>query len=264
MRGNALRNFVRGHAVTARPLGELRVTRMLRDPRANDLRRCVALVRPGTMFIDVGASVGDFSLAANRRIGRDGMVLAFEANPEVYQDLVMSTLSARVTALNLAASDRSGWATLQVPHDAHGTTMRARSSLEQHSASSHYSTYRVRTVRIDDLVSDKPIVSAIKIDVEGHELAVLRGAEETLESHRPALVVEIEARHLVGHDISDVVRWLTARGYVAHALDGDRLVPWQDFDVTRDQTQWLREDGPRGVMAGAPYVNNFLFSPGPQ
>ena len=245
MRRQAIRRFVRAHRITARMLGELRVERMIRNARASDLRRCMELVRKGSVFIDVGASVGDFCLAACRRIGPSGLVLALEANPAVYQELVMSTRGARVAALNLAASDHSGWATLQVPVDRNGSPMAARSSLEHRADDASMPCVRVRTVRLDDLVSASPAVSAIKIDVEGHELKVLKGTEETLARDRPALVVEIEARHLVDHEMDDVIEWMSSRGYDAHGLDGADVIPWSDFDVFENQTRWLSPEAPR-------------------
>lgn len=257
-----VRRFVRGHRLTARMLGELRVERMMRAAGASDLHRCMELVREGSMFIDVGANVGDFSLAACRKLGHTGMVLALEANPTVYQELIMSTCGARVAALNLAASDHSGWATLDVPVDPRGSAMPALSSLERRSDHEHLSHFQVRTVRIDDLVSATPRVSAMKIDVEGHELAVLQGAVETLARDRPSLIVEIEARHLVDHTMHDVIGWMASQGYEAFGLDGEALMPWSEFDLHENQTRWLTTgDGPSCVMAGAPYINNFLLVP---
>jgi FkbM family methyltransferase len=59
----------------------------------------------------------------------------------------------------------------------------------------------------------------IKIDVEGAELGVLQGAEQVIAKFRPALLVEIEARHTARYDYGpqDVADWLARRGYTMYA-----------------------------------------------
>lgn len=83
---------------------------------------------------------------------------------------------------------------------------------------------RVRVESLDGLCASAGIerVDFIKGDVEGAELALLHGAEQTIESHRPALLLEIEARHTrrYGHEPEDVTAWLSARGYRMYALRG--------------------------------------------
>lgn len=212
------------------------------------------------MFIDVGANVGTYSLAARRVVGRSGTVLALEANPVVFRELVTSVRSAGVTCLNLAASNQSGWATLSVPTDANGIAETQLASLEARNSAGENLTMLTRTTRIDDLVPWGASVSVIKIDVEGHELAVLEGATETLNTSRPALVVEIEARHLVGVLLEEVVGWVRARGYDAFGIASVGLIPWARYDVFEHQTRWLAsQDGLTTIQRPAEYVNNFLF-----
>jgi hypothetical protein len=83
----------------------------------------------------------------------------------------------------------------------------------------------------------------VKIDVEGGELDVLRGGEHAVESFRPTLLVEIEARHITRyqHSPDDVLNWLTQRGYAMYI--------WRDG--------WQRSTGLCG------HVNNYLFRPNP-
>ncbi|MEV6878398.1 FkbM family methyltransferase [Amycolatopsis sp. NPDC051128] len=59
----------------------------------------------------------------------------------------------------------------------------------------------------------------VKIDVEGGELHVLQGGQQTIETFRPTMLIEIEARHTARYEYSpdDVVDWLTRRGYTMHA-----------------------------------------------
>ena len=69
-------------------------------------------------------------------------------------------------------------------------------------------------------------VSLIKIDLEGHELEVIRGMIETLEKHKPGLVVEIEVRHVGGVDhMADAVTLLCSFGYRCYGIHGRKLIP---------------------------------------
>ena len=96
-------------------------------------------------------------------------------------------------------------------------------------------------------------VDAIKIDVEGAELDVLRGATATLERAHPLLLVEIEQRHHAG-SIAAVFAWLENLGYEGMVLlPGRGLRQVREFDPSEHQR--LDADGrPIGT-----YVNNFLF-----
>ena len=262
MKRVAIGRWARRHRLSARALGEIRVAQLSGRRGEADLQRCMSLARDGSLFIDVGANVGNYALAACRKVGRSGAVLALEANPDVYRELITSTWGARVIALNLAASDRSGLATLEVPVDRLGSVQSQLGSLESRSSGGSLSFHNVRTIRVDDLIGGEQIVSVIKIDVEGHELSVLKGAEETIERDRPSLVIEIEARHLVDHEIRDVVEWILAKGYDGFVIDGQGLLPWREFDAYQHQARWLTEvDGSSVITDGAPYLNNFLFTP---
>jgi FkbM family methyltransferase len=207
--------------------------------------------------------VGNYTRALAKAVGRRGRVLAVEPSPVVFEELIRSTWAARVAALNLAASSEPGWAQLSVPVDLRGNTQDQLATLEQRD---HRLTrvVPVRRVRLDDLIgADRP-VSLIKIDVEGHESDVLLGATETLDRHRPSLVIEIEQRHLVGRSVADVVSWLVDRRYACFGLRERALLPWSEFDVDRDQSQWVRAREPFGptVLTDARrYVNNFAFIP---
>ncbi|GGH17223.1 hypothetical protein GCM10007036_18510 [Alsobacter metallidurans] len=110
---------------------------------------------------------------------------------------------------------------------------------------------RLDAWRLDD-------VAVIKIDVEGHEAAVLAGARETILRNRPALVVEIEERHHPGRS-SSIVDDLVANGYRAHYIEGGEVVGADVIDFVRLQPPALAKS-PDGAFDSG-YVNNFLFLP---
>jgi hypothetical protein len=120
-----------------------------------------------------------------------------------------------------------------------------------------HATIAVEVQTLDEaLGADAGAVRFVKCDVEGHELAVLRGAEAVL-AHRPSILVEIEQRHQ-DNPIEDVFRHLAERGYEGYVEHGRRLRPLSEFDVQRDQIAHLKPDA---VFSAAPegYLHNFLF-----
>lgn len=220
-----------------------------------DLGHCIREAVRGSTAIDVGASVGNYALAMSRAVGRHGRVLALEANPAVFAELVSSTWASRVTPLNLAASSSSGWADMLVPQDGR-ERHEPLATLEPRPGTAG-TTVPVRCIRLDDLADAARRVSLVKIDVEGHEADVLAGAEEIIARDAPTFVIEIERRHLVGRDVADVVTFLLDRGYTCAAIQGSRLIPWEEFDVDRLQTAALESGADAAQQAD--YVNNFLF-----
>jgi FkbM family methyltransferase len=95
----------------------------------------------------------------------------------------------------------------------------------------------------------------VKIDVEGHELAVLEGARRTLETHRPTLLIECEARHRPDGDVRSVFDFLKSVGYTGSFFCYGSRRPLIEFDVAVHQ----HVDRTRGRVPGG-YANNFAFN----
>ncbi len=97
-------------------------------------------------------------------------------------------------------------------------------------------------------------VCLVKIDVEGHELEVLKGGVQTLQRERPVILVEIEQRH---HNlpISEVFAYLMAQDFAGFFLGSGKLVPLSEFSFETHQKPYLKDVNNRA------YVNNFLFLP---
>jgi hypothetical protein len=85
-------------------------------------------------------------------------------------------------------------------------------------------SYEVDCVKLDDVCErlDVHRIDVVKIDVEGAEMAVLRGASSIIKKHRPLLVIELSDRHLVrqGSSVSEVVEFLRAQRYKIVDVDG--------------------------------------------
>jgi FkbM family methyltransferase len=178
------------------------------------------LVGPGDRCVDAGANVGVHTIRLARLVGRDGEVIAFEPDPEVVRrtrrNVSLNDL-ANVRVLDAAASDRAGEMRLFRPNP--WDTNRARASLTHY----RYLTGASATVpvtTIDATCAGAP-VALIKIDVEGHEAAVVRGAAETISRHAPAIVFEY-APQLLRDPGESPFGWLAERGYRLFRIRCDR------------------------------------------
>jgi FkbM family methyltransferase len=143
------------------------------------------LADPGETAVDAGANVGFVSNLLAHAVGRSGRVVAFEPHPQIFQTLSRNATRLRdvdgldVLELNQAAvSTTSGMLPLGID-PATFAQNKGTASLEQ--AGSTEST-DVRTVRLDDSLTVP--VGVLKLDVEGHELAALEGAERLLREQR--------------------------------------------------------------------------------
>ena len=189
-------------------------------PRLEPELACLDTWAPrGGTALDVGAWYGPWT-AALLRLG--GQVVSIEPNPELAR-LVRAAFPA-ATVVEAAASDHDGTAQLWLPPGGRGAEGTA--SLENRSERS----ITVRRVTVDGLCLTG--VRFIKMDVEGHEAAALRGAEQTVKRDSPVLLLELETRH---QPIGDVVGILTGWGYHGSVLAGGSWVPLQAFDLAAHQ-----------------------------
>ncbi|MGW0733759.1 FkbM family methyltransferase [Streptomyces sp. NPDC002851] len=211
--------------------------------------------------LDVGGWYGPWS---RRLAARSRRVLAVEPVPHLARHLAAAT-PGNVRVVEAAATDRPGTARLWLPPGDRGD--RGVSSLVRRDI--HGRALDVTCLTLDALGAGdmdnagSGRVDFIKIDVDGNELPVLRGAARLLDRDRPALIVELEARI---QPLAPVVRHLAGHGYRGWVLPERTWVPLDDFDLEHHQKGTahvaqrglLRRVGP---FAGPRYVNSVLFLP---
>lgn len=166
--------------------------------------------------IDAGANMGVYSYALSRLYQS---VEAFEVNPEMVEELRRG-VAANVRVHQIGLSDKIGQTTMYLPIS-HGQRLHGWASLEKSSCDVGETHIEVE-VSIATLDSFNLLdVGFIKVDVEGHELSLLRGAVATIEHCRPDVFIEVGDSNLL-----EVRSFFECRGYgeinlVPYAKDGN-------------------------------------------
>lgn len=180
------------------------------------LDQLTSLISPGMIVYDVGANLGYLTVAFARLVGRQGAVHAFEPLPanvtRLRHSVLANDLSARVTVVESAVADKSGQATFLV-HPSGGM-----GKLEGSQGRDARYTQKLETsaVTLDDYVAraDNASPQWIKLDVEGGEGAVLRGATGLLHSGRPSWLIEIHGPAAA----AEVWQQLVEAGYLFYSV----------------------------------------------
>lgn len=209
-----------------------------------ELQYAIDRARAGGTILDVGANVGLYTAACARAVGDRGRVIALEPSPVTFQRLT-ATCSAlglsNVTLVEAAAGQISGTADL--------VSGRGSREVHQHLADvREYAAadrFPIQVRRIDDLCgAEVDRVTLLKIDVEGHEVSALAGAEQILSCRRASLIVEFYAAGLAAAGESPAALWsLLSRTHACVGIvapDGSRRPPTQS-GVTDDLLNTLWE-----------------------
>jgi FkbM family methyltransferase len=202
-------------------------------------------VDPSKAALDIGVFLGMYTRHLSRYAKN---VIGFEANPELAR-FAKRSLHKVARIEWVALSSEQGMAVLRVP--IHGTSGGEAGygtiSASNRLGGARYDEILVPTRTLDSF--DLPPVGFIKIDVEGHEEAVLEGGKGMLSRDRPVYLIEIEERHSPG-SLNRLVRLFEAEGYSALFYDGSALRPVAEFDHRTHQ-----------VFGSGIYINNFFFLP---
>jgi len=193
-----------------------------------EIRLLKQILKPEMVFVDVGANQGEFTLCAAKRLPA-GRVLSFEPYSQVYQQLIDNiALNGfdNVTTYRLALSDKTGVASIMIPSGIQPDRSfnEGLASLFAHR-DGHVMVETVTMNLLDRVLQENPIhrVDVVKLDVEGAELSVLRGAKLTLARHRPAIITEIHeaAFHAAGYGYEEFLGLLGGFGYEFYLIDDD-------------------------------------------
>lgn len=156
--------------------------------------------------VDIGCHIGS-TLSQLLELAPRGNHAAFEPIPNKAERL--RRRFPEVEVLEVALADHAGEATFYI-----NTKRSGFSGLQRHGDEGEHQALTVRTARLDELLADRR-VDFIKLDVEGGELAVLRGATGVLERWRPRILFECTTSGLAAHGVeaAEIFGWLEAQGY---------------------------------------------------
>lgn len=203
------------------------------------------LCDPDRLAVDIGGNAGEYAYWLSQHARR---VITYEPNPEC-QAAITRLGRPNITLRPVALSDRAGIAVLTFQKGNSGIGSIARENpVSLRGTEPDHTSLDVISARLDDEGLEP--VGLIKIDVEGHEAAVLRGALALISRDRPRLMIEIEERHHTGaHEL--VRDLLSPIGYHRFHRQGDR---WLALPWTVDARQF------QNTAPNTPgYLNNFLF-----
>jgi FkbM family methyltransferase len=200
---------------------------------------------PG-LFLDVGANSGLYSILAGIT-KTDAKVVAFEPYQPALEilksNVLANALLDRIDIHPIALSDSVGSATLYLPDQGHGL-LESSCSLEPGFKPINQ-TIEVKKNRLDNIVLPEPII-LIKVDIEGHELAFLEGARQTIARDRPFMFVEVLPA--TPATMAGLTKFVEQMGYSNFALRKE--VALFSENVEYDPLAWNHAFVPRDRLEG--------------
>jgi FkbM family methyltransferase len=199
---------------------------VLYEPHVRECFR--ALLKPGDVYIDVGAHIGFHSVFASHRVGKEGRIFAFEADPINFKRLRKNLLQfPSAQAINAAVWDQTGSLTFQRSCTKSESGWGSVSAVRDFQTGEHV---EVSSLALDEWFRDSKLErwDAMKLDAEGSELAVLRGAKASLDKFRPSIVIEVNTVVLESGGVSpsEVAQFLLVHNYDLFRLEYRRLTSW--------------------------------------
>lgn len=159
----------------------------------NEMRAMGPYVAEGSVVVDVGANLGFMSSILSLLTGRSGHVFSFEPSPRTYPKLVEVIGKNRfenVTPHNLACGAEESQMELFSPSSSGDASLRPNDAVKGHS-------FTVRIVKLDDFLGPKlDRLDFIKIDTEGFEDEVLKGASDLIQNFKPVIYIELGSAYL--------------------------------------------------------------------
>ena len=184
-------------------------------------------VSAGMTCFDIGGNIGAVSTHLARKVGKTGQVHAFEPVPalraRLQKNLARNGCETRVTVHPLALSNTTGEAHLAIASvnaDNQGLASLVASGNDRLT-----STVTVQTATLDDFVAARRInrIDFIKMDIQGAEILLLEGAQQTLSALRPDLILEVSPQDMagIGKTSRNLLEMIEAVGYRIHELRSD-------------------------------------------
>jgi FkbM family methyltransferase len=217
----------------------------LLDP---EIKLLPKLVNSRVCAVDIGANVGVWSYRLSKMFKK---VESFEPIPECVKTMARilpENVNIHSVALGMERENKTLYVPFVKGKQAYG--LASLSVVEK-----PHNQIKVEVHTLDEYELEK--VTFIKIDVEGYELEVLKGASKTIKREKPVIVIEIEQRHLP-YPMKTVVDSIAEYGYEGFFLCKNEYLPFSDFSYEKHQKPFL--DLVNANFHVSEYVNNFIFT----
>lgn len=192
----------------------------------NELRIIKKYLHTNSIIIDVGANIGLHTIFFSQT-AKNGKVFAIEPSKTTFLNLINNVSSNKnVLPLNLALSNVTQWLNFFESSD------NAYSGLKDTQRKPVEQTYEVFATTVDRLSAcfALPSIDFVKIDVEGTEMDVLEGMQETIDRFHPVIMCEIFKGENSNLFPEATIEFLLKKGYRANNIIGNDLVAFQDYD----------------------------------
>jgi len=177
------------------------------------------LIKEGMRVIDVGANIGAYTILAAEKVGKNGKVIAIEPEPQNYKQLLENielNNFQNVIPKNIALTDHEGFTKLSLsPYPGKHTILFEKDKV---------GSIEVPIKTLDNLLEELNLnkVDIIKIDAEGAEMPILKGAEKTLKVN-PNIKIIVAAEHYKSQ-IKEVVKFLNEKGFKTDILKDNIVI----------------------------------------
>ena len=207
-------------------LFEKRIKRSIKNNDEKELQLLKKIIIPETDTIDIGVYRGVYSYEMAKY---SKMVHAFEPNPIIFKDIELNLgkIIKNINLYNFALSDKENKVLLKVPirnknYDKSNYEeyfQMGRATIHEQNVMGDIETFEIKSKKLDNFAFSNRI-SFIKIDVEGHEMSVIKGAENTIKQYKPTLLVEIEEKHSK-QKVLDSINYINSLGYESFFYDNE-------------------------------------------
>ena len=232
------------------PQGYLLRKRLERSIKNNDeveIKLVKNFITPGSDSVDVGVYRGVYSYEMSKY---SRLVHAFEPNPILFNNIEknLKKIIKNIIFYDCALSDKDELVSLKVPirnkkynkNNFEEYFQMGKASIHSENRFNDFELFDVECQKLDNFNFTNKI-SFIKIDVEGHEMEVIKGSEETIKNNKPILLVEIEEQY-TKKNVNDTLRYINSLGYNSFYFYDNKLINTIDLNNLNS-------------------FNNFIFKP---
>jgi FkbM family methyltransferase len=189
-------------------------------------------LKEGDVFLDIGANIGLYTLLASKAVGNSGKIFAFEPSPKTFIRLTENVAHNHLTNCileNIALSNVEGEFSIMLSQEGFD----AWNSLAKPTMGNLYYEEKVTTKTLDSFIDEAEIkkINFIKIDVEGWEINVLKGASNYLINNDPTILFEVAQDSLInaGFSVKELFEILNSYGFTIFRINENLSLDVEDF-----------------------------------